>query len=385
MRNFRIGHRSDRWAGWRRPDTLGHAKGAKVFGPDIPGRVEVGVEREAARPATEQRLCLSVGPVGVSASRAGLAGLPWVDNDDPGAEPFRFVFDKGPQLLEAPAVEPPALFLAGLCSFADIGQVLQNDGCPGGSRGDDVFGEDVVAVAPESSLASREDFKAAFGRLGSFGLKFAALTENPVFGVFPPAFSEKFAIAGDRRAVDPEINADAVITVGGWRGKLDDDVKPPVSFFQNQVGGADLATGERLEIGRYFEGERHLPGGAAESDLAICPINPESVAVVAGRAKAAFRTGNLAVGIFAESESRTDRLGGFDAGLDMQVADQKRVAVFEPAIGKVVKLDAVFLVSLPSCLANVIKAVGELFRGGHERLGLLPVGLELDSDGSLHK
>jgi len=193
----------------RRPALGGHAVQGKVFPGDVPGGVEVRVEREAASFTGEKALVLAVGACREPTLRAALACLPRIDGLDAATSRFGFVFEKGLELFVTPSVMPAPLALAALLSGgADAFEVLQHDHGPFADHLHDPLGEGVVAIAPEPLLPMPEAPKMALGGGSAFGLEIAFEPEVPFFDLLPACLAQEHIPGRDRRPVDAKINAD---------------------------------------------------------------------------------------------------------------------------------------------------------------------------------
>jgi hypothetical protein len=127
-----------------------------VFGSDVPGRVEVGVQGEAALTAEEQGLRPTVGTMLMTALRTSLTGMARVDEGHAHPHGFRLVFDKGAKLGERPAVQSAIELVRGLRAVPNVLQVFQDDRSTGLDGIDDAAGKNMVAIAAETSLPAEQ-------------------------------------------------------------------------------------------------------------------------------------------------------------------------------------------------------------------------------------
>lgn len=146
-----------------RPAQVGHAS----LG-DVSGGVEVGMELESAVPASVG-VPSAVAFVGVSASRALLAGVSGVDQNDALAECFRLVSQELLKLEERPAVELRVELPASPLLDSYAFQVLKGEGSEG--RLGYLLGYAMVHVSHKPSLSPRKPLELPFGGASAFGLE----------------------------------------------------------------------------------------------------------------------------------------------------------------------------------------------------------------------
>ncbi len=77
-------------------------------------------------------------------------------------------------------------------TFANMRQVLKDDGAPRGSVLHDAFGEDMVMVSSLPKQFARKLFQVPFGRFASLFLKLATETEDAAFLLFPTTVPQEW-------------------------------------------------------------------------------------------------------------------------------------------------------------------------------------------------
>ena len=93
-----------------------------MVGSDVPGRIQVRVEGEAALLAAEVAPAGTVGLLSVPAPAALLAGVAGIDRGNSHAHQRRLVACEPEQAREGPRVQAPTLPLASLHAGTDVGQ-----------------------------------------------------------------------------------------------------------------------------------------------------------------------------------------------------------------------------------------------------------------------
>jgi hypothetical protein len=139
--------------------------------------------------------------------RAGLTGVPWVNFDHLNSACFSFIAQEAVELGKRPGVQT-ALTLTFFVSntFPNIGQVLKNNRAARSGVLNNSFTEDVVMVSSLAKQFPTQLFEMSLSRSGAFCLKLATETENAAFLLFPSAFSQEMAIAGDGWVIEPKVN-----------------------------------------------------------------------------------------------------------------------------------------------------------------------------------
>ncbi len=151
-----------------------------VRGGDVPGTVQVGMQRVAARATLKQGPGTAVGPRGMPASRAPLRGVPGVHLGHRTTPLLRLVRDELLELCEAPSVEATILLAFPLSDpGTDAGEPLHRDHAAWGRAVDDLLAELVIAVPPEPALPTPEPTEVARRALGPAPLKHTPEPEVP--------------------------------------------------------------------------------------------------------------------------------------------------------------------------------------------------------------
>lgn len=369
----------------RGPAKAGYTDRGKVLGRDVPGSIEVGVELVAALAAPEYRPGAPVVAGGMPAGVAHLGGMPGVYAGHRYALLIGLVLDEGLQLSERPSVQAAGLSpVVDLDATADVLEVLQHHGSARRAGGDDLFGEDVVAVTAEASLSAAHDSQVALSGLGPLGLQSAAQVEVAALDCSPTLLAEEAVVGGDGRLGQAKINADDLGVrsyLGSWQ--VNNDVQPPLVCSLNQVGGEDRCADVLLGIARDAEGDGHASYNSGKANGSLRPVDLERVRVEARRTLSRFRTGYLPA-LTLQNKGAPQGFGGLQAGLAVQVGDEGGMGFLQRVVGGVVETHTVLLVVGPAVGADRVEDRSEEPGGLSERGDLFGGRLEKDLDGSIH-
>lgn len=333
----------------------------------------------------EKRLGFSIAAFDVSTLAAPLRGVTRVNCDNP--NPFRLslVTQKPSQLGKAPRVEAPFGFAAPrFRARANLREVFDNN-CSSDFRTlQNTFGKNMIAVAPETLLASRKALEVPSGASRTVRLQRPLQTKAALFDFFPMPFAVKTVVAAHCRTRDAQIHADGfLIRLKNHIRQIDDDVQIPLAFLPNQVRRCGrLSNRIRCIIGNF---ERHLlpSGNGREIGNTAFPIQCESAAIETRRAKGAFRLRSAAL-LLLPCERRFHRFAGFLTGLNVQVRHKRRIRFFGVVISDMVQLVGVAFPQAPSRFTNGIKRLRERHNRCAQSVFLLRRGFEAQANRSLH-
>jgi len=209
----------------------------KVEGGDI-----VGVVLESTFDTSEEGLGSPVSSINVSASRASLRSILWVGINYRYPSFKGFVFDKGLELSESPAVEISVLAFSMFSSISNASQLLHNDyiAFP---KAVHKFTADLMqnSINP-SSLLSTQPFQSAFSRLRAFRLERRAELSKMVssFEGVSPFHLE--AVGGNEKIAYTDVDAYGVIAFTLWDfpANCDMKIKRFISVNQNSMCGLSV-------------------------------------------------------------------------------------------------------------------------------------------------
>ncbi len=345
----------------RQPATWGCTPDSKVLGGDIPGPVEIGVQPISTLAAPEVSLGTAIVAGLIPASRAGLRGVPGIHQCHRQSTFLRFVPNESLQLIEAPAVDSPARrrTLLDLRPTADVGQVLQHNRSASWSRLDDALAEHVIVVTSATSGLPRQSLQMSPGTRRALRLQLATQPEGPRFQFPPATLAQEPGGTGHCRTDDTKIDPHHCVGGGGVRRfHGHHDVQPPAAFAGEQVGGIGRTSDVRAGVGGHVEWHRLPSLRRGQAYRATSPITRERMQVVAGRAVVSVRTRH-ATSLRQQRQGALDRLGGLDAGLNDQVADEGNRRSFRVVIRGVVQRNTILFTVLPSVGAHGIESSGE--------------------------
>jgi len=309
----------------------------------------------------EVRLRLTVAPVGKTAYRASLAGMPGVNGYDLDTESLSLILKKPLELGKAPRVKPSFGFAPPcLDSSADIGEVFNHDSSASGYAFQEGSREKVVAIPSEALFTPSEASKVSQGTLRAVGLECLSQAESPFGDFLPVAASVKVVIRTNGRASHAEVYPDS-LPVRSERniGQFNDNmqVKPPLAVYQ--VGGGYGRADSIISIFWQGEGDVLPTGNSGKVDGIGLPIHFERVQIVAWRAIDRLGVSDpesfLSLGY-----SRLNRLGSLLASLNMQVRDKSGISLFAISVSQSMKCVGIAITLFPTCAADRIKRLGKL-------------------------
>ena len=344
------------------------------------------MQREAAFPTPKQRPRPAVGTGRMPATATPLRGMPGIDPSHRTTLGFRLVRDEGFHLREGPAVQP-ALLLGlplRLDAAANVGEVFEDDRAARRRGLDNLLAQDVIAIPTKAGLPVAHAAQVPLGALCSGLLQGTAQLEVPAFGATPTFPSQKGIGARDGWLRQAEVHSHRVMgRDNARRGQLHHDMQPPRAITPNQISRAGGMSGQWQRIVGHGEGDRHAPLRRRQADLLRLPVNLVRVQVVARRAGCCGWGRDLATA--ALQDQRTlHGLGRFDAGLDVQVADQAGSVGFTGVVSGVVQPDPVPFLVCPSIRTHRVKRLRKELRRFRQRGRLLRCRLEFDAYRSVH-
>jgi len=306
-----------------------------------------------------------------------LAGVPGINSFDTAAQSLCFVCKERSQLRERPGVQTPLGFSpTGLDASSDVREVFDNDDRARRDACQDALAENMVAIPSEPLRASREEPKAAFGRLGPFGLQRATAVMTPMLHLTPRLLAVEAVVGGDGRAADPQVNPEGRAVVRELHViEFEDDVEREPALAVQEVGGGGSVANQVKGIDGDNAGHFLTPCYGGEVDSARLPIQGECVQVKAGRAECGGRASDPAP-FLVERDSGLDGLRRLLPGLDVKIGDQFRAEGFAVAIGEAVKREGVAFLQPPAFGADKIERLRELAHRLQQAFSLLRCGVQ---------
>lgn len=225
----------------------------------------------------------------------------------------------------------------GLDAPLNIGQVFEDNRAPRPSSVDDLLTQHMIATTAKSSLLAPDLPQVALGALGAGCLQGATQLERATFHGSPAFLAEKLVRAGDSRLRQAQIDAhDIVRWLDNRSRNVHDDMQPPIPIALDEIGGRDFAVNVGCRIRGHVERQTHPALRRGESHRTRVPIDLEGVPVVAWRACGSHRNRDLAA-LALQGQCALDGFGGFDAGLNVQVADESGRVGFAGVVGCVMQ------------------------------------------------
>lgn len=169
----------------------------------------IGATSEAARYTEEGILRTTIGFIDTTADRTSPGRVARVNEYQRHTEQSGFVFDKGTQLIERPAMQLASLRLPNPYPVTDAAQVFQSDTASGAfGLLHELLGDAVVHVGCEASLLARQGFETTPGGLRSFGLQTGTDSIMPTAQTTDVSAGVEFSVAVHGDVGNAEIDAD---------------------------------------------------------------------------------------------------------------------------------------------------------------------------------
>jgi len=299
---------------------------------------------------------------------------------------LRFVSNKPSQLIKAPAVKAAlmASLSAPLHSFANVRQILQNNGFTFRGGLNNPLTQNVVVVPPAPKLFATQPPQMTTGRSGTFSLERTSQSEGPSLQLLPAPLSQKTIVTGNGWTVNPQINSDDFI---GWPnlrgGNVYHHMQPQPILSQNQVSGSRWVTCILERIGRNLKRDRQASLSRGKAYSLLIPLQRVGALIVSGWTQLTAGPRSLPT-LFLQNQCRSNCFSRLDPGLNQQIGRQFRMLPPQEVIGLLVQVYPIFALSLPTALADVVKAACELLKRLPQNGSLLRSGLQQQSDGSFH-
>ena len=214
----------------------------EVFPANIPCGVQIGVDLKSTGTANKSSLADAVATFDVATAAAALAGVAGVDDSYADAELLALMLRTDTELVVRPPMVPAALLGSTLFgAVTKSGEIFHNHrgGADRDSVGDQLLGQDSIAIQPKPVLAATDLLEVPFGRFCAFGLECAFKLETPRFDFFPSAFAEEESVGGHDGSVDAEIGTKDLFAdnVGGCHGN--NQFEPKTARALDEIGAVD--------------------------------------------------------------------------------------------------------------------------------------------------
>lgn len=203
---------------------------------DIDRRVLIRIRNMSTGDTSKTGLGFAIGFVAMSARRALARGIAGINRLDHHAFPLRFVFDKRLKLKERPTAVFSSVGFPYRRPFADLLEILKRNAAPGvfGFL-DELFGNNVVLIPPESRFVAPDTLQVATRRARPAGLQVFPQGMVTTPGIFNRFTRERFAVRITGDLHDAKVNADKPFRVNRRSGGHFDhqqQIKHPVHQHQ---------------------------------------------------------------------------------------------------------------------------------------------------------
>lgn len=204
---------------------------------DVAGADEIGVCAIAARLTDKFGLAATVRFRYVSAFWAGLRSISRIDCYQRDAGECGLIAKELSELREGPSRTHGALTLLNRCPLAETLEVFDRNGARGAlSLGDDVFRDDVVGMATETSLSASKPTKMFLGRTGAAPLQTCPQTEHPQARNFDRSPRMEVSVRIDGDVADSHVNPERASRFYRCAvGNLNGDVEHPLLAAQYEI------------------------------------------------------------------------------------------------------------------------------------------------------
>jgi len=224
------------------------SRGSQLHSGEVERGDYVGVMLEPAFDTSEKRLTSPVNFADMSASWACFRGVPRIDVNY-GCPPLKsFVFNKGLELMECPAVEVSILASPMFSPIPDSSQFLHYNHVTL-FKAVHEFSADLMqnSINP-SSLLSTQPFQLPFGGSCAFALERGAdLPKTMPFLEDTPPFHLE-AVRGYEKVVHSDVDANRVVAFGVWNLFVDGDVEEERLVSINQDCVCRLGVFQKLSL-----------------------------------------------------------------------------------------------------------------------------------------
>ena len=187
---------------------------------DIDRRVLIRIRNVATGDTLKTGLGFAIGFVNMPAGRALARGITRVNILDCNAFPLRFIFNKRLKLKERPTAVLSPVGFPYRGPFADVFKLFQLNPAPGvfGFL-DELFGNNVVLISPESGFVAPDTLQVAASRPRPVGLQGFSEFMVATAGILHRFTRERFAVRITGDLNDSEVNTDKPVRVyrrSGW-------------------------------------------------------------------------------------------------------------------------------------------------------------------------
>src|SRR2546425_2880805 len=369
--------------------------------------IEVGIGFIATLFTGEFTLTDTVAFSDIAATGAPLRGIACINKLHIHTLLGSFVGDKTLQLSKTPIAHSSTLFAASLDTFTDVCQVLHCQGISWLARGNNLFGDLVIAISLKSFQSASQLFQVALGRFCTFSLKLSSQTEVAVIRFFDLFTAKELRVRSNGKAVDAQINTDHLPSwFNQGNSARNDHVQPVSTLAVHQISTFLLPFGCQvlLIVSWDFHGNKgtivctsfllHMDKRCHTS----VPVKAEGTSIIADSTQ--LRVGrpsqferldrfscllsflqSLLIGLyllFTQSNHAFNSLGGLDTGSTHQLRGKMGRSTMV-RIGQLMQLHPITDLFSIGKVAHLIEASGVLLHRLLQEVSLLRSGLQLDA------
>jgi len=374
--------------------------------------IEVSIELIAALTAEEKRLRAAIVASLVATARTRLTGVSRIYLDHLHTTSFSLVGQEAMELSKAPRVQAAFRLdiLVGLATpnlgrFSNVRQILKDNRTARSGVLNNALGEDMVMVSSLPKQLTRKLFQVPFGRLCTTLLKLATKAEDATFLLFPTAFTQEVAVAGDGWVVKTEVNTNHLIGRGDVGSRdIYNDMEEVAPVMVAQISRTNLATNVLESV--FGNRERHLNTTRDRCKRAGHgpPFHPVRTGIIANRSGYRLWTANglkpgsrsplllsfgylfwvLSLVLLLPRKSRFHGFSGFHTRGTDQLGRKIGELSTQWVVGRFLQLDAITTTRLETLTADSIETLSVLLHRSIKERPLLRRRIQLYHNCSVH-
>ncbi len=297
---------------------------------------------------------------------------------------FGLIRNKGSELGKRPTMDTAGSDgLSDLASFSDVGQTFDHNRAAWLNRTNNLFTQDMIAVASETGLARTNSFQVPLGASRALPLQGAFQVKLLAFNCFPRLFAQEVIVGCNSGSHDTQVNTRNLLSwchVRSWNG--DNNMQPPGAMSKQQIGGISRIACPLRAVVRNREADCLTACDGTHPNRATLPIYTVGMHVVARWAGVRVWHVHLGIGLFAfrlslHGKCTLECFRCFDSCLNHQITHQRWVFELERVIGRMVQRHTIRYPRIPSMFTHGIKRSRKQSTGFLKRVGLRVRGVQL--------
>lgn len=328
---------------------------------------------------------LAIALVGIPTSVTPLRSVPRVYPDDLASERFSLVLQEALELSKTPRMKSMLGFSSpSLAPSSNVLKIFDHDGGSWLNAFKDRGGQHMVAVPPDTPLASSKVSKMPLGRFRTIGLQHPPKPKNTLNGFSHMPVIIETIVRGYGWMSNANINPNSLSirskdNIGEHHPKMQEKSTMTIKKFCRRC----ILTYSILSI--WGNKVRYLYSTARcgyTYSMAV-PVNPKCARVKAWWAKRRSGASHF-LPFYFHSDSRSNCLGSFLSSLNVQVRNQTRTGHFAISIGQMMKRIGISFAPIPSSHTHNIKRFSELPYSIMKDCGLFHRWFERKPNHSVH-